>query len=223
MYIKKIMMLIVALSAIFIMACDESDSNTQTSSEEAIKYYTPDPIPDADFYYWTESGLFYRYHEGEIKRINMTAKVEQEGYGDRIEKITPTEFYKLGDYYFFIFEFNDEDIIYRQLYGEIEEVGSLMRHPDIVRREMNNGRFSIETNTVDIYTVSDIRNLTLSLGIRRTHKCTAYHLGDYNLWDYGLFFVAEDNDLSVITSGLYYLPETDESIYKIVDEPGEMW
>ena len=193
--------------------------------EPAEKIYAVNPLPDAEFFYFTESGKFYKYNNGEITTYNMTITISQEGQADIIQTIIPAKFYRLGLYYNFEFNINGETKLYNQIKGEnkIYEVEKLWRHPDKIHVTMNNGRFSIEINTYDIYTVSDIRNLTHGSGIARTLLCSNYYLGDYNNYNYGLFFVAEDDGLSLIKNGLYFWPENDGSYYKIIDEKGEMW
>jgi hypothetical protein len=220
----------ITLLIFLLTSCGDSGGGSNTVSTNPQNpentnpiYYTVAPLPDADFFYWTESGKFYKCQDGVLSEFHMTAKVEQEGEPDKTINIFPKEFYKLGDYYFFEFEFDGETFLFRQLYGEIIEVSELMRHPDIVRKEMNNGRFSIVTNTWNEYTVSDIRNLTLGTGITRTHMCINYKIGSYGSYDYGLFFATLDDGLTLKTTGLYYFPETYGSVLTLINEPGEMW
>jgi len=228
---KKIILIITILLTMLITACfdnSSSGSNNNQKSENTIigeKTYIVNPLPIADFYYFTESGKFYKYNGTEIIQFSMTVTIKQDGQADITQNIIPVEFYRLGLVYNFQFEIEGETYLYNQIQGtsDIYIVESLYRHPDIVHKEMNNGRFSITTNIYDIYTVSDIRNLTLSSGITRTLMCTAYYLGSYNIYGYGLWFVALDDGLTTVDNGLWYYPENDGSKYKIINEKGEMW
>lgn len=229
----------VSFIAIFILSlysCDFSEDSKKSSNTsdgeitidtpEGEKTYTITPLPDAEFFYFTESGKFYLYNNGEITQYEMTVTISQDGKADIIQTIIPVEFYRLGLYYNFEFIIESQSVLMNQIKGEntIYEVSSLWRHPDKIHVTMNNGRFSIEINTYDVYTVSDIRNLTLSTGITRTLLCSAYYLGDYTVnYDYGLFFVAEDDGLSTVTNGLYFYAEIHGQPIKIINEKGEMW
>lgn len=206
---------------------DEAEDETPVVAE---KFYFPNKIPETGFYYYIPTASpqkLYHFADGVLSIYQMTAIVQQDGYSDITINITPIEFYKIGDIYYYIFEIDGERYCYKQLYNDLTQVqeSEMMRHPDIMYVHMDNGRFSITTNAWDIYTVSDIRNLTLSSGIVRTLKCSGYYLDAYNAMssDYGLWFVCVDDGLSVNTNGLYYWPENYGSVLKIIDEPGEMW
>jgi hypothetical protein len=204
----------------------ENDGNDPTITDPIIegeKRYIVNPIESADFYYFTSGKVLYACKDGHVKKINVTMTTQQDGKDDVTENLTPSDFYKLGDYLFITVKIDGIEKNYRQLYGEIYE-GELMRRPDIVRREMNNGRFSIVNNTVENYNVSDIRNLTGKTGIYRTIMCEGYYLGKYeSYYDYGLWFCTIDT-IGNYRSALYYLAEIEiGSPLKVVDEPGEMW
>lgn len=229
---KLIQIIIAALILSSFIACDFSEdtkkssgNSTTVQTPEGEKTYTIDPLPEADFYFFTESGKFYKYVSttGELTQFSMTVTISQDGHSDITQNIIPIEFFKLGLIYNFEFEIDGITILMNQVGNDIEVVDELWRHPDKMHIEMNNSRFSITTNTYDIYTVSDIQNITLSTGIARTLLCSNYYLGKYHIYDYGLFFVAEDDGLSTITNGLWYWSENDGSYYKEINEKGEMW
>ena len=231
---KKIIFIIGLVFLSFtIIACDDSGNSKSDNADNAVtapseKTYIINPLPEADFYYFTESGKLYIYKNSEISLSSMTVTIKQDGYADVIQNIIPVDFYRLGLIYNFEFEIEGETYLYNQIKGEnnIYLVSSLYRRPDTVHVTMNNSRFSIEINTWDIYTVSDIRNLTEMTGTRRTLMCTNYYIGAYTSrgYDYGLFFVAKDDiPISSIPSGLWYLSEFGSTLIKAIDEYGEMW
>lgn len=195
-------------------------------NSEPPKYYVMNPFESAEFYFVTTAGKeIYAYNDGYLKKIKLTMTVSQEGKPDVIENITPVDFYKLGDIFFIECKIEGNTRYFRQVYGVMTEVESLMRRPDTMRQQMNNGRFSITTNTWTTYAVSDIRNETLESGICRTLICQGYYLGKRETYyDYGLWFCAIDDFLTVKRSGLYFWSEAENGgIEKVIDEAGEMW
>jgi hypothetical protein len=225
---KKLVYALIAFVSIAATSCfDDSGGKTDEPVDIGEKVYTMNLLEDAEFYYFTASKAIYAYKAGSINITHLTANVSQSGIPDTVENIDPLDMYKLGWMYFITVKLNDVTRYFRQYNGEIIEItdSEMMRRPDITHQQMNNGRFSITTNTWEEYTVSDIRNLTTSSGISRTLMCTGYYIGSYlnNESNYGLWFCAKDEGLSLITSGLYYYPELTTPHIKIIDEPGELW
>ena len=230
---KKLLIFIALIFSIFVVSCGGGSNDTNnptpdapdTPDPAAEKYYTLNVLDAAEFYYFTASKIIYAYNDGYLKIIHLTATVTQKGFADTTENIAPIDFYMLGDYLNFEVKIKGETKYYEQLNGVMFEVDELWRRPDTMRQLMNNGRFSIEKNTWTTYTVSDIRNLTGNSGICRTLLCQAYYLGKYQTYyEYGLWFCAQDDNLSVVRSGLYFWAESySGNAYKIIDEPGELW
>lgn len=196
-----------------------------TPEPESQKYYVMNPFESAEFYFVTTAGKeIYAYNDGYLKKIKLTVTVSQDGKPDVIENITPVDFYKLGDMFFIECNIEGKTRYFRQVYGVMTEVESLMRRPDTIRQVMNNGRFSIVVNTYENYTVNDIRNETTESGICRTILCQGYYLGKREMYyDYGLWFCTVDT-IGRYKSGLYYWSEPENGgIEKVIDEAGELW
>jgi len=221
---KNVFFAFMLFALAFIVSCFDDSSKPQASVVIGEKVYTLNLLESAEFYYVTENKDIYAYNAGEIKRVYLTADVHQDSIGDYTEVITPVDMYKLGFMYFFDLNLDGETHYFRQYDGEIIEVDELLRRPDITHKQMNNSRFSITTNTWDVYTVSDIRNLTLGTGICRTNMCQNYYIGSYgSYYSYVLWFCCIDDGLTIRTNGLYFWSETLGSPEKIIDEKGEMW
>ena len=189
--------------------------------------YIVEPIPtDCEFYYFTESKqLKYVVTDSyTLPTFQPSVLITQDGHTDVTTNFTLNQFFKIGTTIYFSGIFDGEMRYMSQSGGVVSilTAGAFPEKPLKSRVTMNNGRFSITTNYWDIYTVSDIRNVTLSSGIARTLLCSNYHLTTWN-GQYGMFFVAVDSGLSLITSGLYFYPENQMSQNRIYDGAGEMW
>lgn len=195
--------------------------------EISAPVYLVEPIPtDCEFYYFTESKqLIYVVTDSYIlPTFQPSVLITQEGHADVATNFTFDQFFKIGTTIYFSGIF-DGEMRYMSQYNGVVSILTAETFPEKPvkpRVEMNNGRFSITTNYWDIYTVSDIRNVTLASGIARTLLCTNYHLTTWN-GQYGMFFVAVDSGLSLITSGLYFYPENQMSQNRVYDGAGEMW
>lgn len=183
-----------------------------------------DPVPLADFYYFTDSKQLSRFASGELSIVQMHVTITQEGEADISQNFNCIDFFKIGNIIYFSANYDGTVRYYSQENNVVSEIAELPAKPEVAHVEMNNGHFYIQTSYYSgaDYTgnISTTRNITMgssSVNIMVNN----YHYGTCMSED-GLFMDIHNENDYPRASGLYFFQENRTSPSKIKD-PGRIW
>lgn len=180
-----------------------------------------DPVPAADFYWFTDSKQLSKYNGSTMTILTGHALITQEGEDDIEKTFTYNDFFKIGNIIYFSCNYDGTMRYYQQENSVVSEIESLPSKPEATHYTYSNSHYNLIISYWGEIPVSDLVNLDLGGVYYRNYMVSNCFYAPYLSWD-GMWIEVHDPEEFARPSGLYFLRVTQNSSTKL-NESGRMW